>query len=61
MTVKNRAPHAKQITATVLFADLVGFDRLTAMSGSEVAYLAVTRLLGLLEGIVRQHGGSVGK
>lgn len=61
MTTTSEQPHARSITATVLFADLVGFDRLTAASGSEVAYLAVTHLLGQLDSIARRHGGSVDK
>jgi class 3 adenylate cyclase/predicted ATPase len=61
MKATDREPQAEQITATVLFADLVGFDRLSAASGTEKAYLAVTHLLRLLDGIARQHGGSVDK
>ena len=56
-----RRRNAEQITATVLFADLVGFDRFSAASGTETAYLAVTHLLRLLDGIARKHGGSVDK
>jgi class 3 adenylate cyclase len=54
-------PHAEQIVATVLFADLVGFDRFSAAQGTEQAYLAVTHLLRVLDEIARRHGGSVDK
>lgn len=52
---------AEQVTATVLFADLVGFDRLETRSGTESAYLAVTHVMRLLDGVARKHGGSVDK
>ena len=52
---------AEQITATVLFADVVGFSRLSAKEGPEKSYLAVTQLLRLLDAIARKHGGSVDK
>ena len=52
---------AEQITATVLFADVVGFSRLSAKEGTEKAYLAVTQLLRLLDAVARKHGGSVDK
>jgi class 3 adenylate cyclase len=52
---------AEQITATVLFADVLGFSRLSAQEGPEKAYLAVTQLLRLLDAIARKHGGSVDK
>src|SRR5262245_35184133 len=55
------ARRAQQITATVLFADVVGFSRLSAQDGPERAYLAVTQLLRLLDAIARRHGGSVDK
>lgn len=56
-----RAQRATQIRATVLFADVIGFSRLSALAGTEAAYLAVTHLLRLLDGIARKHGGSVDK
>ena len=52
---------AQQITATIVFADLVGFDRLSAVSGTERAYLAVTHVLRQLDTVARQYGGSVDK
>jgi class 3 adenylate cyclase/tetratricopeptide (TPR) repeat protein len=52
---------AEQITATILFADIVGFSALSAKDGPEKAYLAVTQLLGLLDKIARKHSGSVDK
>ena len=55
------ARRAQQITATVLFADVVGFSRLSAQDGPERAYLAVTQLLRLLDSIARRQGGSVDK
>src|SRR5262245_49121305 len=55
------ARRAEQITATVLFADVVGFSRLSAQEGPEKAYLSVTHLLRLLDAIARKHGGSVDK
>jgi len=55
------ARRAEQITATVLFADVLGFSRLSAKEGPEKAYLAVTQLLRLLDAIARKHGGSVDK
>ena len=45
------ARRAEQITATVLFADVIGFSRLSAKEGAEKAYLAVTQLLRLLDAI----------
>jgi class 3 adenylate cyclase len=44
-----------------LFADVLGFSRLSAKEGPEKAYLAVTQLLRLLDAIARKHGGSVDK
>lgn len=61
MTRALPARRAEQITATVLFVDLVGFTRFSAASGTEAAYLAATHLLRLLDGIARKHGGSVDK
>jgi len=55
------ASKAEQITATVIFADVIGFGRLSEETGSETAYLGVTELLRLLDGIARKHGGSVDK
>jgi class 3 adenylate cyclase len=46
---------AQQITATIVFADLVGFDRLSAVSGTERAYLAVTHVLRQLDTVARQY------
>jgi class 3 adenylate cyclase/tetratricopeptide (TPR) repeat protein len=61
MSVELPARRAEQITATAVFADVVGFSRLSAQGGAEGAYLAVTHLLRLLDGIARKHGGSVDK
>lgn len=55
------ARRAEQITATVLFADVTGFSQLSAKAGTERAYLAVTELPRLLDGVARKHGGSVDK
>ncbi|MBW2373320.1 MAG: adenylate/guanylate cyclase domain-containing protein, partial [Deltaproteobacteria bacterium] len=61
MSVELPARRAEQITATAVFADVVGFSPLSAQAGAEGAYLAVTHLLRLLDGIARKHGGSVDK
>ncbi|MBW2722742.1 MAG: AAA family ATPase [Deltaproteobacteria bacterium] len=61
MTGSLSTRHAEQVTATVLFADLVGFSRLSEEGGTELAYLAVTNLLRQLDEIARKHGGSVDK
>jgi len=61
MTDTLAPPAAQEITATIVFADLVGFDRLSAASGTEKAYLAVTHLLRQLDTVARQYGGSVDK
>jgi class 3 adenylate cyclase len=54
-------PRAKLVSATILFADLVGFAALAQQRGVERAHLLVTPCLRLLDGIVRKHGGSVDK
>jgi class 3 adenylate cyclase/tetratricopeptide (TPR) repeat protein len=54
-------PRAKLVSATILFADLVGFAALAEQLGVERAYLLVMPCLRLLDGIVRKHGGSVDK
>ena len=54
-------PRAKLVSATILFADLVGFAALARQRGIEHAYLLVMPCLRLLDGIVRKHGGSVDK
>jgi len=61
MTRALPARRAEQITATVLFADVIGFSRFSELAGAEKAYLAVTQLLRLLDAIARKHGGSVDK
>ena len=61
MTRELPARRAEQITATVLFADVIGFSRFSELAGAERAYLAVTQLLRLLDAIARKHGGSVDK
>jgi class 3 adenylate cyclase len=55
------APRAKLVSATILFADLVGFAALAEQRGTERAYLLVTPCLRLLDGIVRKYGGCVDK
>ena len=55
------ARQAEQITATILFADVLGFTRLSARIGAERGYLAVTELLRMLDAIARNHGGAVDK
>jgi class 3 adenylate cyclase/predicted ATPase len=52
---------AKQISATAMFADLVGFAALSRELGTERAYLVVTPCLRILDEVVRKHGGSVDK
>lgn len=61
MTTPRAARRAEQITATVLFADVVGFSGISSRVGAEKAYLAVTELLRTLDAIARKHGGSVDK
>jgi class 3 adenylate cyclase len=61
MKVPARAPRAKQIAATAVFADLVGFTALSAEFGTERAYGVVTPCLRILDEVVRKHGGSVDK
>ncbi len=61
MTAPLGAPRGKQIAATALFADLVGFAALAGEFGTERAYGVVTPCLRILDEVVRKHGGSVDK
>src|SRR4029453_11131092 len=61
MTAPAHAPRAKQVAATALFADLVGFAALSDEFGTERAYGVVTPCLRILDEVVRKHGGSVDK
>jgi class 3 adenylate cyclase/tetratricopeptide (TPR) repeat protein len=61
MTEARATPRAQQISATAVFADLVGFAALARELGTERAYLAVTPCLRILDEVVRKHGGSVDK
>ncbi len=47
--------------ATVLFADITGFTRLTETLGDELAYAIVADALALLDAVARRHGGHVDK
>ncbi len=47
--------------ATVLFADITGFTRLTERLGDESAYGIVADALALLDGVARRYGGHVDK
>ena len=61
MTAPVSLPQAKQISATAMFADLVGFAALSRELGTERAYLVVTPCLRIMDEVVRKHGGSVDK
>lgn len=66
MNGSSKTPHllrrrGQQVSATVVFADVIGFSRLSEAAGSETAYLMITQLLRLLDGIARKHGGSIDK
>jgi class 3 adenylate cyclase/tetratricopeptide (TPR) repeat protein len=52
---------AERRRATILFADITGFTRLTERMGAERAYPVVARCLALLDEITRKHGGTVEK
>jgi class 3 adenylate cyclase len=47
--------------ATILFADLLGFEALAAQRGPDEAFAIVTRCLRRLDEIARRHGGAVDK
>ena len=61
MTSPSSGPRGKQISASAMFADLVGFAALSRELGTERAYLVVTPCLRILDEVVRKHGGSVDK
>jgi class 3 adenylate cyclase/predicted ATPase len=61
MSALPEGPRGKQISASAMFADLVGFATLSRELGTERAYLVVTPCLRILDEVVRKHGGSVDK
>lgn len=62
MAQQDGTAHAfRRVRATVLFADITGFTRMSAAAGPEAAYSSVTGCLRLLDEIARRHGGSVDK
>ncbi len=54
------APTDDQI-ATILFADLLGFDELARARGPDEAFAIVTRCLQRLDEVARRNGGAVDK
>jgi predicted ATPase len=57
----DRSADAERRRATVLFADITGFTRLTEQLGDEPAYAIVADALALLDDVARKHGGTVDK
>jgi class 3 adenylate cyclase/predicted ATPase len=57
----DRSAEAERRRATVLFADITGFTRLTEQLGDELAYAIIADALALLDDVARKHGGSVDK
>ncbi len=57
----DRSAEAERRRATVLFADLTGFTKLTETLGDEPAYAIIADALELLDGVARRHGGTVDK
>lgn len=57
----SRASDTERRRATVLFADLTGFTRLTASLGDAEAYAIVADCLEILDEVARRHGGHVDK
>jgi class 3 adenylate cyclase/tetratricopeptide (TPR) repeat protein len=56
---KPAAPAGERRQVTILFADLVGFTRLTGELGAEAAHLLVSRYLATVDEVVSAHGGTV--
>jgi class 3 adenylate cyclase/predicted ATPase len=57
----DRSSEAERRRATVLFADITGFTRLTETLGDEEAYGHVAGALALLDEVARKYGGTVDK
>jgi class 3 adenylate cyclase len=58
---KDRSRETERRRATVLFADITGFTRLTETIGDERAYSVVADALQILDSVARKHGGTVDK
>jgi class 3 adenylate cyclase/predicted ATPase len=59
--VERGEPAVRSGRATVLFADVLGYNALADAVGEDDAYTIVTRLVRLLEGAARRHGGAIDK
>jgi class 3 adenylate cyclase/tetratricopeptide (TPR) repeat protein len=57
----DRDAETERRRATILFADITGFTRMTEVLGAERAYPVVARCLALLDEVARKHGGTVEK
>ena len=55
------APDGERRQVTVLFADLVGFTRLTSALGSEAIHALLNRYFEVVDTIIAAHGGTVDK
>ena len=54
-------PDGERRQVTVLFADLVGFTRLTSALGSEAIHALLNRYFEVVDTIIAAHGGTVDK
>jgi class 3 adenylate cyclase len=54
-------PAAERRQVTVLFADLAGYTRLSHTVDAEEVHALLSRFFGLVDGIVKQYGGTIDK